>query len=136
MFKNNRIKELRLKKGLTVAELGQETNIPQSSLTSYENGNSTPRGNEVWLKLADFFQVSPEYVMGVKDGRSLLDNDKDIIEALEPIEIKIKSRIELLLYLAIDSLDKEDKIKTLAFAQELMFSDKYDDSIADTTNNK
>lgn len=66
----NRIKELRKIKGVTVKELSEIIGISQSMLSNYENGNSKPRNQDTWDKLADYFNVSKAYVMGLSDYKS------------------------------------------------------------------
>lgn len=63
----NRIKELRKGKHLTITELSNLVSIPQSTLTNYENGKRTPRSQATWQKLADYFDVSVPYIMGISN---------------------------------------------------------------------
>ena len=60
---SNRIKELRLEKGLSQRKLSEETGISQQSLSFYEKGQRNPK-IETWQKLADYFNVSIGYVQG------------------------------------------------------------------------
>lgn len=71
----NKIKQLRLEKGITVKDLAEKIGISQSMLSNYENGNSTPRNNETWKKLADFFEVDVAYLMGLSLTRTFSDRD-------------------------------------------------------------
>lgn len=59
----NRLKELRKEKGLTLKQMGQLLNMPDSTLSQYENGRRKPK-EEIWQKLADFFGVSVPYLQG------------------------------------------------------------------------
>lgn len=59
----NRIKELRKEKGLTLKQMGQLLNMLDSTLSQYENGRRKPK-EEMWQKLADFFDVSVPYLQG------------------------------------------------------------------------
>lgn len=60
---SNRIKSLRLEKGLTLKQMGQLLNMLDSTLSQYENGRRKPK-EEIWQKLADFFGVSVPYLQG------------------------------------------------------------------------
>lgn len=60
----NRIKELRKEKGITITQLSEALKIPQSSLTNYENGKRQPNKQDVWKKIANYFDVSVGYLMG------------------------------------------------------------------------
>ena len=67
----NRLKELRLKRGLTLRELSGCLNdegfyIAPDTLAKYERGDRNPK-IEKWLKLADFYGVSVPYLKGRYD---------------------------------------------------------------------
>lgn len=74
----NRIKELRKAHKMTISELGETLDIPKTTLNNYENGKRTPRELDTWEKIADFFNVSVSYVMG------LSDNSENKIEKSDP----------------------------------------------------
>lgn len=59
----NRIKELRNKKHLTLKELGEQVGMPNNTLSQYETGKREPK-LETWQKLADFFDVPILYLQG------------------------------------------------------------------------
>lgn len=75
----NRIKELRKNKGITITKISEELHMPQSTLTNYENGKRAPRDKETWQKLADYFDVSIAYIMGVSEEKTSLKNIKNKI---------------------------------------------------------
>lgn len=62
----NRLKKLRLKNGLTLAELSKDTEIPTSTLSKYENQKRNLIGINLY-KLSNFFSVSTSYLSGVED---------------------------------------------------------------------
>ena len=59
----NRLKELRKKKHLTLEKMGEKVGIAKNTLSRYESGKREPK-LEVWQKLADFFNVSVPYLQG------------------------------------------------------------------------
>lgn len=65
----NRIKELREEKGLTLEKLGERVGIPKNTLSRYESEKREPK-LEVWQKLADFFKVSVPYLQGFDEHKS------------------------------------------------------------------
>lgn len=77
----NRIKELRKEKGLTLKQMGQLLNMLDSTLSQYENGRRKPK-EEMWQKLADFFDVSVPYLRGATT-----------YEILDPLEKSIYSHV-------------------------------------------
>lgn len=65
-MKNCRIKELRTEKGVTQKEIATQTGISRSVISEYEAGKAEPTANVV-IKLADFFDVSTDYLLGRSD---------------------------------------------------------------------
>jgi Predicted transcriptional regulators len=65
----DRIKEERSRKKLTQEELGQIIGITQQAVGRWEKGIASP-DREVLEKLADFFDVSVDYLLGRSDIRN------------------------------------------------------------------
>lgn len=61
-----RLKELRLKKGLTQTELGEKVGVKQSTFTNWENGKREPNF-ETLLKLALILKTTTSYLLGEKN---------------------------------------------------------------------
>ena len=76
----SRLKELRLKSGLTQKQLSQQLGVTKSVVSYYELQSRTP-SPDVLVKLARIFKVSTDYLLGL-DDRIMLDvtglNDSDI----------------------------------------------------------
>lgn len=60
------IKELRTKANLTQTQLADKLHVAQSTLALWENGNRQP-SHEILIKLADYFGVSVDELLGIKD---------------------------------------------------------------------
>lgn len=58
-----RLKELRLKKGLTQTELGEKVGVKQNTFTNWENGKREPNFENL-VKLADLLDVSLDWLFG------------------------------------------------------------------------
>lgn len=72
---SDRIKQLRKEKNLTQPELGKIIGMGKTTISMYETGNSTP-GDDIKLKMAEYFNVSMDYLMGVSDIRTpIVKND-------------------------------------------------------------
>jgi len=63
-----RLRMLRKEKGLTQEELGRIIGVEKSTISYYESNRSTPN-DEIKAKLADFFGVSLDYLLGRTDIR-------------------------------------------------------------------
>ena len=68
------LKQLRVNKGLSQVELGNQVGLKQTTISQYENGKRTPE-NEALKNFASYFNVSIDYLLGVSDIRN---NDVNI----------------------------------------------------------
>lgn len=66
----NRIAELRKRKKLSQAQLAKETGLTRQAISLYEIGKREPK-LETWRKLANFFDVTPQYLVGWTDDPHL-----------------------------------------------------------------
>ena len=62
----HRIKELREDRDLRQADVAAATGIDQRTLSNYETGKTNPDSFAI-IKLADFFGVTCDYLLGVND---------------------------------------------------------------------
>lgn len=60
---SNRLKEIRITKGITQKQLAQHLEITDRSYQNYEYGNREPNFDTA-IKLADLFDVSLDYLVG------------------------------------------------------------------------
>lgn len=88
----NRLKELRKRRGLTLAELKdkikekQGVSFSTSQLSSYENGKRSPRNESAWEAIADYFGVSVGYLLGYDDSDFKNETDIKVAVLDETIE--------------------------------------------------
>ena len=62
----NRIKELREDRELRQIDIANATGIDQRTLSNYETGKTNPDSYAI-IKLANFFEVSSDYLLGLSD---------------------------------------------------------------------
>lgn len=72
----NRIKELRKERDLSQEEFGKIFGIVKSTVSLYENGKSTP-DDEMKKKIANYYNVSLDYLMGESNIRNPYNEDVD-----------------------------------------------------------
>lgn len=65
----NRIKELRTEFGITQADLAKLLKISDRAVGYYEKGEREP-DNETLIKIAEYFKVSVDYLLGRTDIRN------------------------------------------------------------------
>ena len=68
----NRLKKLRLEKGLVQEDIGKVIGVSSQAAGQYENGKRDMSPDTI-MKLADFFGVSTDYLLGYSDDRSPKD---------------------------------------------------------------
>ena len=64
-----RLKDLRVEQGLNLEELAQKTGISKSALGSYEAKDYKEINHGNLVILADFYQVSVDYLLGLTNNR-------------------------------------------------------------------
>lgn len=65
---NNRLKEVRKSKGLSLEEVGKGVGLATNTISRYETGKREPK-LETWKKLSDFFGVYVPYLQGLTIDR-------------------------------------------------------------------
>lgn len=84
----NRIRDLREDLDLRQIDVSRATGIDQKTLSNYETGKTHPDSYSI-IKLADFFHVTTDYLLGVSHFNIKTNND--IIDRLEDIEQEINA---------------------------------------------
>lgn len=74
------LKELRKNKKLTQEELAKKLNVSKSTIGMIESGKQ-PGGRELTRKIAEFFDVSIDYLEGRVDG-PYSNKDKSLVKEL------------------------------------------------------
>ena len=87
----NRFKEIRQEKNLSQTDIAKALGVTRQAISLYEKGDREPK-LETWQKLADFFNVPVDYLLGISKDRSTLT-----IDDLNPEEQDAYERITDLL---------------------------------------
>jgi transcriptional regulator with XRE-family HTH domain len=84
----NRIRKLRIDKSLTQDELGKILNVQKAAVSKYELGRAMP-SPDILLKLAKYFNVSTDYLLGndISDNSHLKKDTADLAKFLDKTEI-------------------------------------------------
>lgn len=61
-----RLKELRLEKGMSQSQLSKSTGISHTAIVYWENEQRVPNANAI-IVLAKFFSVTSDYLLGLED---------------------------------------------------------------------
>ena len=81
----NRIKEIRQEKNLSQTDIAKALGVTRQAISLYEKGDREPK-LEMWEKLADFFNVPVDYLLGISKDRSTLTIDDLNTEEQEAYE--------------------------------------------------
>ncbi|MBF0197707.1 MAG: helix-turn-helix transcriptional regulator, partial [Planctomycetes bacterium] len=73
---HTKLKQLRIEKSWTQAQLAEKLNVQQKQVSSYERGASKP-STEVLIRIAETFEVSLDYLVFELQGQSAKVNVKD-----------------------------------------------------------
>lgn len=104
---SKRIKFLREELSLTQKDCSEFLGISQTNLSQFENGSRTP-SDEIKIKIADFFKVDLDYLMGRTDIPNHIKEDKlDISESIKDLDYTLEHTPNLVLH--GDILDDETK---------------------------
>ena len=76
-----RLKELRLNNGLTQKELAKSIEVGRTTISEYESGKIVPK-QEGLLKIANYFNVSVDYLTGVSDDPATRKQNASDLDAL------------------------------------------------------
>jgi transcriptional regulator with XRE-family HTH domain len=109
----DRLKNLRDEKGLSQVELAKILNISRQSVGNYENGLRFPNDEKLIIKIADYFNVSIDYLF----GKTNIRNFNIIIKEDEETYCKKNSALENLFH-ELDKLSPET-IKKITYTIKL-----------------
>jgi transcriptional regulator with XRE-family HTH domain len=63
---NERLKELRIEKGLSAKALGKNIGVSDAAILNWENDVNDIKSEHL-IKLAQYFNVSTDYLLGLED---------------------------------------------------------------------
>lgn len=86
---SEKIKQLRIQKGLTQSQLSSLLGCSSSTISGYELGTKRP-DYENLVALARIFNVSTDYLLGVENKREMLDTSSLTNEEIQVLQNLIK----------------------------------------------
>lgn len=79
---HERLKQLRTKNSITQKKLASTLNVSQNAIFNWENGKREPSMDMI-QKIADYFEVTPAYIMGWEDNTESLCGMTAFIDELD-----------------------------------------------------
>lgn len=110
---DNRLKLLRNERNLLQKDVAEHLNISVSTYCNWEKGKFEPDQDSL-LKLADFFGVSADYLLGREEKSSPAEQESlRIPEALKPYQVAFFDGIE-----GLSEESMQDILKYIEFVKE------------------
>ncbi|MFN3403031.1 MAG: helix-turn-helix domain-containing protein [Cytophagaceae bacterium] len=107
------LKELRLEEKLTQEDMSNLLQIDRSNIANYERGKRLP-SIESLIKIADYFNVSLDYLIRGKDHKTSLDSsDSAVNESLRELMAENTSLMDNQLKMNDLLVQKEEEIRVL-----------------------
>ena len=118
----HRLKELRKQKGTTMEKMALETGIKKPTISNYENGYSKPKDNNL-KKLANYYSVSPSYILGYSDELMTFDSGEEFKKARQKILDESSSEKKLVKKKGIDLTKMFEEMKKNDFKPTVRSAD-------------
>ncbi len=107
--------------GITVTKLTLELGLSSSNATAWKNGR-IPK-TEVLQKIADYFDVTVDYLLGTSNQkRPLVNNDEELTEYL----YELKTRPEMRMLFKLSSKATKEDVEQAVRIIEAIRNDKTD----------
>ena len=90
---SERMKELRLEKGLKKTDVAAGTGMDRSSITKYENGERDNPTRAVLKTLSDFFNVTMDYLAGISDIRDADVTSRTLVDIFNSLDDEAKIQL-------------------------------------------
>lgn len=113
MFKDV-LKQLRDKKGLTQEELAIALDVTAGTIGNYEQGQRLPKDDKMWIKIANYFGVTVDYLMDVENINDV-PTPIAAYNGTDPLKKEIST-------LVADILNKTDDITKLELLKNVISS--------------
>lgn len=106
----NRLKDLRLSKKLTQQELADKLHTTKANICMIEN-NKRNLTASCLVDLANFFEVSTDYLLGISDNPIVLDkNQIKIINEIKNLSIDdVNEILKYIEFLKMKGMNKNEK---------------------------
>lgn len=107
---SDRISELRKKEGITLAQLGEVAGISKSGVSHWEKSNIVPNA-DVLAKLAIYFGVTVDYLLGIEDETDVNPNIVLLNRGFNNLDNKDQEKAIKILNASFDDIFKKGIIE-------------------------
>lgn len=121
MLFGEKLKELRLARGLTQEQLAGMVDITKRTMINYEQGRCYPKQTEILVKFGQIFDVSVDYLMSDEDRYIQDAHEKGGLRAAQDVQALLTNARAMF---AGGELSEEDKDKVMRKLNELYWDAK------------
>lgn len=107
--------ELCNSRGVKPGTVSKATGVPTSTLTNWKQGNYTPKQGNL-QKIADYFNVSIDYIMNGKEYKSEFTPEQATLDLLLSQDMELKEALKL--YATLSDEKKKHIIETIKMMSE------------------
>ena len=119
----DRLKELRLSRKLTQKELGDIFNISDRVIGYYESNNRFPKDQDTLVNIAEYFNVSIDYLLGKSSNPELtVEEEIDVAKKFEELKQSLENTDNLMFCGEI--LDEETRELLLTSLKQTILTSK------------
>lgn len=90
-----RLKELRQERNLTGEDLGKILSVSKTAISNWENGNRFPQDEKMLKAIADYFNVSLDYLLNRTDDPNIVKVNRELNKDNFEIDVNNKYPYEL-----------------------------------------
>lgn len=105
----SRLRELRKEKGYTQQQIAEILDTDQQKISKYELGEAVLNEREI-IRLADFFDVTADYMLGISDFRQEINIDMQLYQIEKN---RLKEHLYYLLMMRRDAQEAVLRIEKL-----------------------
>ena len=91
-----RLKDLRVERGLTLEQLAEQTHLSKSALGSYEAEDFKDISHYALIKLAKFYSVTADYLLGLSETKNHPNADLADLRVSDDMIELLKSGLHLI----------------------------------------
>ena len=120
----SRIREYRIRNGLTLQQLADKIHVPPQTINRYERGERVPK-IDIAMSIADMLKLNPLWLQGYDvEPDEAFPFDVQFYSGYVAVQ-SLKEKPEEPLAAAYRKLNEEGRKKLLAYADDLIASGKY-----------
>ena len=128
-YSNNRVRHLRKKNNLTLAQLSNLVDIHLAKLSRIETGEQLIKIDSI-ITLSNYFEVSSDYLLGISDVASTHELKANLYKEISDRNKSKQSIISDLVYEKLEDHGLLSKSESISFS-ELKILEKIVDSVFD-----